>query len=540
MFFGEDFDTVANAILGIPVGTTSYDPGTLKLAKTYFWRVDQSDGLETYKGDVWSFTTEGAISNPDPADGAMDVSQTPILSWTPAAPAASHEIYLGTDEETVENATTASAEYKGSQALGNDSYEPGELAWETTYYWRVDEVNDTNPDSPWKGPVWSFTTANFAIVDDFEGYTDDDINGEAIWQHWIDGYGVADNGAQAGNLLPPYCELTIVHGGAQSMPLLYNNTGSVTNSEAVLTLTNIRDWTIEGVAELSLWFHGLPASVGSFVEDPAGTYTMTAEGVDIWDTADELHYAYKTLSGVGSMSVKVESVQNTDPFAKAGIMIRNSLDPDSANVAMLLTPENGVRFQYRTFAGDITDREFDDTLVAPYWVKLERDFGSNFRGYTSSDGVNWQQMTLRPSATMNSDVYIGLALTSHSAGVTCEAVFSNVATTGTISGQWTHQDIGITSNATEPLYTAVSNTAGSPAVVAYEDPAAATINDWTEWRIPLQAFADQGINLSNVDKIAIGLGSKSGVITSGGSGTMYIDDIRLYRPTPEPEPEPDP
>jgi hypothetical protein len=69
-------------------------------------------------------------------------------------------------------------------------------------------------------------------------------------------------------------------------------------------------------------------------------------------------------------------------------------------------------------------------------------------------------------------------------------------------------------------------------VVANDDPAAATINDWTEWRIPLQAFADQGINLRNVDKIAIGLGSKSGTATAGGSGTMYIDDIRLYQTGP--------
>jgi hypothetical protein len=211
-------------------------------------------------------------------------------------------------------------------------------------------------------------------------------------------------------------------------------------------------------------------------------------------------------------------------------MIRNSLDPDSAYTSLLLTPENGVRFQYRQNAGDITEREFDDTLVAPYWLKLERDIGSSFRGYTSPDGVNWQQFTLRPSVTMGSDVYIGLALSSHVAGVACEAVFSNVETTGTISGQWAHQDIGIIYNTAEPLYMAVSNASGAPAVIAHDDPAAATIDAWTEWRIPLQSFSDRGINLADVDKIAIGLGGKSGTTTSGGTGTLYIDDIRLYRP----------
>jgi hypothetical protein len=140
-------------------------------------------------------------------------------------------------------------------------------------------------------------------------------------------------------------------------------------------------------------------------------------------------------------------------------------------------------------------------------------------------------MTWNPqSISMASNVYIGLALTSHNVNAVGEAKFSNVRTTGTVAGQWENQDIGIISNAAEPLYVAISNASGAPAVVANADPTAATIDAWSEWRIPLQDFADQGINLRNVDKIAIGLGSQSGMASSGGSGTMYIDDIRLYRP----------
>ena len=88
---------------------------------------------------------------------------------------------------------------------------------------------------------------------------------------------------------------------------------------------------------------------------------------------------------------------------------------------------------------------------------------------------------------------------------------------------------GASENAAEPLYVAISNSAGSPAITANDDPGAAATRAWTQWRIPLQAFADQGINLTEVDKIAIGLGSKGGA-ASGGSGTMYVDDIRLYCP----------
>jgi hypothetical protein len=131
---------------------------------------------------------------------------------------------------------------------------------------------------------------------------------------------------------------------------------------------------------------------------------------------------------------------------------------------------------------------------------------------------------------MSATVYVGLAVTSHDAALTCQAVFTNVTTTGTVSPQWAHQDIGIASNAAEPLYVAVSNSAGSPAVVVHPDAAAAQITTWTEWVVPLPALANQGITLTNVDRIAIGLGTRGNMTTPGGSGKMYIDDIRLYSP----------
>jgi hypothetical protein len=130
---------------------------------------------------------------------------------------------------------------------------------------------------------------------------------------------------------------------------------------------------------------------------------------------------------------------------------------------------------------------------------------------------------------MGANVYIGLALTAHDPSLTCQAVFSNITTSGNVTGQWAHQDIGIASNDAEPLYVAVSNSTGSPAIVVNDDPAASQVDTWTEWVIPLQALADQGINLTNVDKIAIGLGTRGNTTVPGGSGKMLIDDIRLYR-----------
>ena len=257
VYFGDNFDDVNNAAGGAAQGTTIYTPGPLELAKTYYWRVDEFDIFATHKGDVWSFTTEGTAASPNPAKGAVDVTPTPILSWTPGDLAASHDVYFGADADTVKNAGKTSPEYKGTKALGEESYDAGKLELETTYFWRIDEVNTANPDSPWIGNVWSFSTGDFLVVDDFESYNDIDPPDPAsnrIFDKWIDGFGTTTNGALVGNDLPPYAEQTVVHGGAQSMGYRYDN--NLKTSEATLTLVYPRDWTAEGVTKLSLWFRG--------------------------------------------------------------------------------------------------------------------------------------------------------------------------------------------------------------------------------------------------------------------------------------------
>jgi len=259
VYFGDNFDDVDNAMGAPPTGLMTYTPGPLKLAKVYYWRVDEFDAVTTHKGDVWSFTTVGAVGSPKPPNGATGVNMMTTLSWEPGDNAASHQVYFGTDKAAVRNATTASPEYKGTRDLGSESYDPGKLAWYSTYYWRIDEVNNVHPDSPWKGNVWSFTTGDFLTVDDFESYNDIDPPDPAsnrIFESWIDGYGTTNNGALVGNDMPPYTERSIVHGGAQSMPYFYNNSGPAYYSEATLPLTFPRDWTEEGVKILTLWFYG--------------------------------------------------------------------------------------------------------------------------------------------------------------------------------------------------------------------------------------------------------------------------------------------
>ena len=488
--------------------------------------------------------------NPSPANGSTpDIHAALPLSWSPGDNAAQHDVYFGTDADAVADTDTSTdGVYRGR--LTEKSYTPPEgVEWGGgPYYWRIDEYNTDDTIS--KGKLWSFTAADYLSIDDFEDY---DTGDKQIWYAWHDGLGYGTPGTDpyfAGNgtgsvvgdeTTASYTEESIVNSRAQAMPFSYDNNkqGYAKYSEVEMTLTGRRDWTEESVAELSLWFRGYAASVGSFVEAPAGTYTITAAGADIWDLTglgegyhDEFHFAYKTLSGPGSIVAKVQSVDNTNGWAKAGVMIRETLDPDSAHAFACMTPGNGVAAQGRYDAGGASFNWNQSGVAAPHWVKLERDISGNCTVSHSTNGTAWQpvQGTTPQNVPMSANVYIGLALTAHDPALTCRAVFSNVTTTGNVSAQWAHQDIGIFSNEVEPMYVAISNSAGSPAVVYHDVPDAATFDTWTEWVIPLEAFAEQGIDMSDVDRIAIGLGTKGNTTTPGGSGKMFFDDIRLYRP----------
>jgi len=277
---------------------------------------------------------------PDPGSGARDVSigtiDEPIdviLGFRAGREAARHDVYFSSDEQAVIDGTAPVT------TVTEASYGPLSLDLGMTYYWRVDEVNDAETPTTWKGDLWNFRTQEYFVVDDMESYND--INeGEAgsnrIYLAWLDGYDNPANGSTVGHLDPPFYEETIVHGGGQSMPLYYDNAAG--KSEATLTLTSNRDWTVNGVNTLTIWFRG--------------------------DSSNAAEQMYVTLNG-------------------------------------------------------------------------------NAR-------------------------------------------------------------------------------------IDHDEPDAAQATTWTEWNIDLQAFADQGVNLANVNSITLGLSS-----VTGGTGTIYFDDIRLYALNPE-------
>jgi regulation of enolase protein 1 (concanavalin A-like superfamily) len=162
----------------------------------------------------------------------------------------------------------------------------------------------------------------------------------------------------------------------------------------------------------------------------SGVFTVSGGGADIFGTSDQFRYVYQTASGDCEIKAKVTSQQNTDAWAKAGVMIRESTAANSKNMMMEITPGNGFSMNYRTTAGGSSTSVAGGTLnTAPNnWVRLVRT-GNTLKAYKSADGTSWTQVGSNVTLTMNSSVTIGLAVTSHNNGFQSQATFSNVTAT---------------------------------------------------------------------------------------------------------------
>jgi hypothetical protein len=203
--------------------------------------------------EVRFFSVPVFAREPSPTSAKTGVDVTSSLSWRAGRETAKHALYLSTDQQAVIDGTAP------AQTAITPAYAPA-LNLATTYFWRVDEVNETEFPSEWQGEIWSFSTQEYLVVDGFDSYTDNMDADEAIFQTWIDGYEVPTNGSLVGYPAAPFAERTLIHSGRQSMPLAYDNT-TATYSEAKRTFDSPQDWTQHGIKGLTLWFYGDPANV---------------------------------------------------------------------------------------------------------------------------------------------------------------------------------------------------------------------------------------------------------------------------------------
>ena len=485
--------------------------------------------------EVRFYTVPLAAFGPEPADGAADVAIDATLNWRPGRQAAGHKLYLGTDKDAVSAGTVQPMTLQDHKvSLG--AFTP---MYATTYYWRVDEVNDQATPALVPGDVWSFKTIGYAVVDDFESY-DDTCN--RIYVSWIDQLGHSglpdcgipaasgnNTGGIVGNSSAPFAG-TVAYAGRQSMPFAYDNSRAPYYSETTRTWKPSTSWTGGGLDTLTLYVRG--DAVG-FVEVSPGVILMNGQGTDIWDTSDQFRFVYKRLSGNGSIVARVDYVVDSHEWAKAGVMIRESLESGSRHAMVVVTPRQGVSFQRRLETSGTSSNTDLKGVAAPYWVRLTRN-GNTFIGECSADGVNWTPVGADASQSqatiqMGTDVYIGLAVCSHVATVPSAARFSGIATTGGVSGAWVSVDIGATQplgNTPDHLYVEVADSTGGKKLVVNPDPLVIASGRWERWDIPLASLS--GVNLGSIRSLTIGIGDRAAP-KPAGTGKVYIDEIRLTR-----------
>jgi phosphatidylserine/phosphatidylglycerophosphate/cardiolipin synthase-like enzyme len=156
------------------------------------------------------------------------------------------------------------------------------------------------------------------------------------------------------------------------------------------------------------------------------TFTLKGAGADIWGAADEFHFAYRTMTGNGTVTARVASLSNTNAWTKGGVMIRETLSAGSKHAGMFVSPGKGLAFQRRASTGGTTTHTAGPAGAPPYWVRIVRS-GTTFSAYTSTDGSSWTLVGSQ-SISMGSTVYVGLALTSHLDGTLATGTFTNVST----------------------------------------------------------------------------------------------------------------
>jgi hypothetical protein len=347
------------------------------------------------------------------------------------------------------------------------------------------------------------------------------------WCHialtWDDGvYVVYFNGVAVkigGYMESPFAERRIVHEGERSMPFEYNNVGTPFYSEARREFRPARDWTVRGADTLALWVLG---AAPAYTEED-GLITMTGGGHDIGDSFDDFRFACRIL----------QSIEDTNAGAKAGVMIRESLAPESKFVSLVVSPDRSVSMGWRPWAAGIARSVAQASTGAPQWVKLTRA-GSLFSAQHSADGITWMDLKTATGAAaaanvaITDPVYVGLCVTSRDPAAMATAVMSDVAVVGQVGGPWQVETIGDDvqpTNDPADLYVIVEDSSGRSAAAVH--PTAVTLDEWTRWEIPFTSLT--GVNVRSIKGLSLGVGGKGG-LGPGGRGRIYLDDIAIGRP----------
>ncbi len=304
-------------------------------------------GLTQYGlSEVRFYAIPVTAREPMPADGSTSDSADVILGWRSGREAAEHEVVFSDDEQAVVDGSAVVA------TVSEASHDLGTLTLATSYFWKINEMNDVGTPPAHEGEVWSFQTPEYLVIDDMEMYKAKE--GLFIWEHWIDGFDNPDeNGAVVGN--DDEAETTIVHGGSQSLPITYNNNAAPL-SEATLQIDD-QDWLANGGKTLALYFHGTADNTGQLY------VKINGEQVDYsGDAADFTQSPWHTwnidLSMVGGDLTKVTSL--TIGMSGGGATGKMYIDdirlyPVLGEMITPVEPDAASLLAHYTFDGDFSD-----------------------------------------------------------------------------------------------------------------------------------------------------------------------------------------
>ena len=292
---------------------------------------------------------------PEPADGAAGIVPNAVVAWRAGREAGQHTVYVSEDQAAVADGSASTL----TSSTNSADLSPLDLGMGTTYYWRVDEVNEAEATTVWPGPVWSFSTMAALVVEDFESYGN--VSPDRPFQAWLDGFGYSSdeffptayggNGTGAGighdiwSLSSPHYDGDIMEtsntiaGSGQAMPFYYGNTGG-TASETQHTFSPPQDWTVGAAQTLSIAFHGAAGNTGTLYVKINGvklTYPRDASNIAIgaWQAWNiDLSTVSTNLASVTDMAIGVDGsgasgmvlIDDIRLHAEAGEMI-TPVDP---------------------------------------------------------------------------------------------------------------------------------------------------------------------------------------------------------------------
>lgn len=337
---------------------------------------------------------------PSPSSGTTDVGVDAILSFRAGREAAEHDVYLDTNEQAVVDGTTPVA------TVTEPGHAPS-LDLASTYYWRVDEVNEAETPTRWQGDIWNLSTQEYLVVDDFESYNDIEAGEEdsnLVYMMWTDGFdNPSVNGSTIGytEAFQPTMETSIIFDGRQSVPFSYNNTVAPYSevSANVADLQVSQDWTKHGIKGLTLRFYGDPnnALQQMYVKINGSKVTYKGSAEDIRLTAWQMWYIDLASIGVSLSNINTLSIgfERIGTVGGQGVVLLDAIrlysyerqlvtpsEPNNAGLVVHWPLDEGAG----TTANDASGNGYGGTFIGnPQWVAGYKSVGAlNLNGIDDS------------------------------------------------------------------------------------------------------------------------------------------------------------